>query len=52
MKLEQKVEIKSDWKVQKEVTNQAFWLVNDQRKSQMANQILIAFKSECTPWMG
>ena len=25
--------------VQKEVTNQAFWLVNDQRKSQMANQI-------------
>ena len=25
--------------VQKEVTNQAFWLVNDQRNSQMANQI-------------
>ena len=25
--------------MQKEITNQAFWLVNDQRNSQMANQI-------------
>ena len=25
--------------VQKEVTNQAFWLVNDQKNSEMANQM-------------
>ena len=34
--------------VQKEVTNQAFWLVNDQRNSRMANQI---FQIKLTPWM-
>ena len=36
--------------VQKEVTNQAFWLVNDQRNSQMANQIF-CFQIKRTPWM-
>ena len=36
--------------VQKEETNQAFLLVNDQRKSQMANQIF-CFQIKCTPWM-
>ena len=44
------VEIKNDWQVQKEVTNQAFWLVNDQRNSQMANQIF-CFQIKRTPWM-
>ena len=28
-------------RVQKEVTNQAFWVVNDQRNSQMGNQIFL-----------
>ena len=36
--------------VQKEVTNQAVWLVNDQRNSPMANQIF-RFQIKCTPWM-
>ena len=36
--------------VQKEETNQAFWLVNDQRNSQMANQIF-CFQIKRTPWM-
>ena len=36
--------------VQKEITNQAFWLVNDQRNSQMANQIF-CFQIKRTPWM-
>ena len=36
--------------VQKEETNQAFWLVNDQRNSQMANQIF-CFQSMHVPWM-
>ena len=35
---------------QKEETNQAFWLVNDQRKLQMANQIF-CFQIKRTPWM-
>ena len=34
----------------KEVTNQAFWLVNDQRNSQMANQIF-CFQIKGAPWM-
>jgi len=46
----QKVEIKSDWQVQKEVTNQAFWLVNDQQNSQMAIQIF-CLQIKRTPWM-
>ena len=50
MKLGQKVEIKNDWQVQKEVTNQAFWLVNGQRNAQMANQIF-CFQIKRTPWM-
>ena len=36
--------------VQKEETNLAFWLVNDQRNLQMANQIF-CFQIKCTPWM-
>ena len=36
--------------VQKEETNQAFWLVNDQRTLQMANQIF-CFQIKRTPWM-
>ena len=36
--------------VQKEETNQAFWLVNDQRNLQMANQIF-CFQIKRTPWM-
>ena len=36
--------------VQKEETNQAFWLVNDQINSQMANQIF-CFQIKRTPWM-
>ena len=36
--------------MQKEVTNQAFWLVNDQRKSQLANQIF-CFQIKRAPWM-
>ena len=32
--------------VQKEETNQAFWLVNDQRNSQMANQIVKLFSNQ------
>ena len=36
--------------VQKQVTNQAFWLVKDQRNSQMANQIF-CFQIKHTPWM-
>ena len=35
---------------QKGVTNQAFWLFNDQRNSQMANQIF-CFQIQRTPWM-
>ena len=35
---------------QKEETNQAFLLVNDQRNSQMANQIF-CFQIKRTPWM-
>ena len=35
---------------QKEETNQAFWLVNDQRNLQMANQIF-CFQIKRTPWM-
>ena len=37
--------------VQKEETNQAFWLVNDQSNLQMANQIF-CFQIKRTPWMG
>ena len=36
--------------VQKELTNQAFWFVNDQRNSHMANQIF-CFKIKRMPWM-
>ena len=36
--------------VQKEVTNQAFLIVIDQRNSQMANQIF-CFQIKRTPWM-
>jgi len=36
--------------LQKEETNQAFWLVSDQRNSQMANQIF-CFQIKRTPWM-
>ena len=36
--------------VQKEETNQALWLVNDQRNLQMANQIF-CFQIKRTPWM-
>ena len=36
--------------LQKEETNQAFWLVNDQRNSQMANQIF-CFQIKRTPCM-
>ena len=36
--------------VQKEETNQAFWLVNYQRNLQMANQIF-CFQIKRTPWM-
>ena len=36
--------------VQKEETNQEFWLVNDQRNSQMTNQIF-CFQIKRTPWM-
>ena len=36
--------------VQKEETNQAFWLVNNQRNSRMANQIF-CFQIKRTPWM-
>ena len=36
--------------VQKEETNQAFLLVNDQRNSKMANQIF-CFLIKRTPWM-
>ena len=49
-KLVHNVEIKNDWQMQKEVTNQAFWLVNDQRNSQMVNQIS-CFQIKRTPWM-
>ena len=35
------------YSVQKEVTNQEFWLVNDQRNSQMVNQIF-CFQIKCT----
>jgi len=49
-KLVQKVEIKNDWHMQKELTNQAFWLVNDQRNSQIANQ-LFCFQIKRMPWM-
>jgi len=48
--LAQEVEIKSDWQVQKEVTKQAFWFVNDQRNSLMTNQIF-CFQIKRTPWM-
>ena len=37
-------------KVKKEVTNQAFWLVNGQRNSQIANQIF-CFQIKHAPWM-
>ena len=36
--------------VQKEETNQAFWLVNDQRNLQMAYQIFW-FQIKRMPWM-
>ena len=36
--------------VQKEETNQVFWLVNDQRNSKMANQIF-CFQIKRMPWM-
>ena len=36
--------------VQKEETNQAFWLVNDQRNLQMVNQVF-CFEIKHTPWM-
>ena len=36
--------------VQKEETNQAFWLVNDQRNSQMANEIF-CFEIQRMAWM-
>ena len=36
--------------VQKEETNQVFWLVNDQRNSQKANQIF-CFQIKHTPWI-
>ena len=36
--------------VQKEETNQAFWLVNDQRKLQIANQIFCC-QIKRMPWM-
>ena len=36
--------------VEKEETNQAFWLVNDHRSLQMANQIF-CFQINRTPWM-
>ena len=36
--------------VHKEETNQAFWLVNDQRNLQIANQIF-CFQIKRTPWM-
>ena len=36
--------------MQKEETNQAFWLVNDKRNSQTANQIF-CFQIMRTPWM-
>ena len=36
--------------VQKEETNQAFWLVNDQTNLHMANQIY-CFQINRTPWM-
>jgi len=49
-KLVQKVEVKNDWQVQKELTNQAFWLVNDKKKSQMAN-LIFCFEMKGTPWM-
>ena len=35
---------------QKEETNQAFWLVNDQRNLQMADQIF-CFQIKRMPWM-
>ena len=46
--------------VQKEETNQAFWLINDQRNSQVANEILFstqahaldgAFDGVILPWL-
>ena len=43
-----KTEQKSANSVQKEVTNQAFWLVNDKRNSQMANQVF-CFQIKRTP---
>ena len=36
--------------MQKEETNKAFWLVNDKKKAQMANQIF-CFQIKRTPWM-
>ena len=36
--------------VQKEETNEALWLVNDQRNLPMANQIF-CFQIKRTPWM-
>ena len=36
--------------VQKQITNQAFWLVSDQRNSHIANQIF-SFQIKRTPWM-
>ena len=36
--------------VQKEETNQAFWLGNDQRNLHMANQIF-CFQIKRTPWI-
>ena len=36
--------------VQKEEMDQALWLTNDQRNSQMANQIF-CFQIKRTPWM-
>ena len=38
------------YSVQKEETDQAFWLVIDQRNLQMANQIF-CFQIKRTPWM-
>ena len=49
MKLMQKVEIEK-WLTGAKRGNQAFWLVTDQRNSQMANQIF-CFQIKHKPWM-